>query len=242
MVQYHTVTWYSKLLSLIFFVVVLPAWTFYVGMRVKETEQYYDANTSSDTNLVNLLTVKEIKQQPANIETGNAILEGRAYGMVHDIYEQGGVLFAHVDPADQVSPLECVFRAYDENVSRSCESEGGSVVWNTSSTTISIPLSAKATVAVYYNDGTKIGIKPKTTSSKNGPLYTYSLIAPSASGPTSSTAADLASSYNQILSYDGDGSYRWNPLMYIDMKKGAASLGEDPSKSYITSIEEVWRP
>lgn len=35
-IQWNTVTWYSKLLAVILFIIILPTWTFYLGMRYEE--------------------------------------------------------------------------------------------------------------------------------------------------------------------------------------------------------------
>lgn len=35
-IQWNIVTWYSKLLAVIFFIIILPIWTFYLGMRYEE--------------------------------------------------------------------------------------------------------------------------------------------------------------------------------------------------------------
>ena len=199
------------------------------------------------------------------IDVGQKALEGQVFGMVKDVFEKDGQFWVDIDPADQVSALECVFRSYDENISGSCDEPDGVGTWNVSTSTIAMPLSSKATLAVYYNDGTKIGLKPKIVTTKNGKLYSFLLVnpfnnanassalsTPSLSGTISASAqlststlsnpATLAASYNRILSYDGDDTYRWNPLMYIDVKIGDAKLGEDPSRSYVDTIEEVWRP
>lgn len=237
--SFTTVTWYSKLLSLIFFVAVLPVWTFYLGSRVKELEQYVNPTSNpvvySEQN-INLLAALEAKRQEEKvpqIEIGEVVLTGEVFAFVQGLYEKDGVLYADIDPADQLTDLECVFRAFDLRTSRSCEAERGPIIWNESTSTIAFPLSKKADLAVYYNDGTKIGLKPKVINTKNGKLYDYTL------NPNASTTAEM---YDQILSYDGDSTYRWNPLMHIVIKKGDGKLGEDPGKSYISSIEEVWRP
>ncbi len=36
-IKWNKYTWYSKLLAIIFFLAVLPAWTFYVGMQYEKT-------------------------------------------------------------------------------------------------------------------------------------------------------------------------------------------------------------
>jgi hypothetical protein len=36
-IEWNRVTWYSKLLAVILFILVLPAWTFYLGMKYEET-------------------------------------------------------------------------------------------------------------------------------------------------------------------------------------------------------------
>jgi hypothetical protein len=195
--------------------------------------------------------VKKEKASP-KIDVGSNPLEGKVFGKVQDIYEKDGKFWVNIDPADQVSSLGCVFRAYDAGLSQNCEAPDGLVDWNISTTTISMPLSEKAVLAVYYNDGTKIGLKPKVINSKNGKLYSFalnpnvSMVNTSASVATTTTAeisatstvlslSDIAKKYNRILSYDGDDTYRWNPPMYIEIK--ATDMGSE-----ITSIEEVWRP
>lgn len=37
MIKFNEVTWYSKLAALIFFIVVLPALTFYIGVQYEKT-------------------------------------------------------------------------------------------------------------------------------------------------------------------------------------------------------------
>lgn len=41
MIQWNKVTWYSKLLSVIFFIGVLPVWTFCIGQKYQETQDIY---------------------------------------------------------------------------------------------------------------------------------------------------------------------------------------------------------
>lgn len=38
-IKWNKYTWYSKLLAVIFFIGVLPAWTFYLGMQYEATER-----------------------------------------------------------------------------------------------------------------------------------------------------------------------------------------------------------
>lgn len=232
-IKFNVVTWYSKLLAIIFFIAVLPIWTFYIGTKVKEVEMYSNYNNSNAGGMVALLSLKKKESNPPKIDVGQKVLVGQAFGMIRDVFEKDGKLWVDVDPADQVSALECVFRSYDANISGSCDQPDGVGTWNLSTSTIAMPLSAKATLAVYYNDGTKIGLKPKVVTTKNGKLYSYSLLVSTSSSATS---------YNRVLSYDGDDTYRWNPLMHVNVKNGDAKLGEDPSRSYIDTIEEVWRP
>lgn len=250
--KFNVVTWYSKLLSIIFFIAVLPVLTFYIGTQYQLTIDVENAQVVPNTATQTL--VKKERAEP-KIDVGSSALEGKVFGKIQDIYEKDGKLWVNIDPADQVSTLECVFRAYDAGVSQDCEAPNGNIGWNVSTSTISMPLSEKAFIAVYYNDGTKIGLKPKVINSKNGKLYAFNL-APSAflgasSAVSSSTVAtssptlsDIAKVYNRILSYDGDDTYRWNPLMYIDIQaiKTTGAEGSSGPSSEVTSIEEVWRP
>lgn len=246
-IKFNKVTWYSRLFAIILFIAIIPVLAFYIG-----TQYQLAVDVASSSPVVQTVTVsKKDDQKNPKIDVGDSILEGKVYGMVQKIYEKNGGLWVDVDPAGQVSALECVFRAYDEKSSRSCEAPNGTTIWNSSTSTISLPLGDKAIASVYYNDGTKIGLKPRITNSKNGKLYTFSLLP---SSPIKSTVknskissssepidlappslSDLAKMYNRILSYDGDDTYRWNPLFYIDIKAST-------STSVISSIEEVWRP
>lgn len=237
-IKFNVVTWYSKILSVIFFIAVLPIWTFYIGMKVKEVEIYTNYTNLNVSDTTSLLSLKKKEANPPKIEVDQKALAGQVFGMVKNIFEKDGSLWVNVDPADQVSTLECVFRSYDANISGSCDQPNGEGTWNMSTSTIALPLSSKASLAVYYNDGTNIGLKPKTIVTKHGKIYSFSLILNS----STSTPASLAATFNRILSYDGDDTYRWNPLMYINIKKGDIKLGEDPDRSYVDKIEEVWRP
>ncbi len=247
-IQFNVVTWYSKLLSIIFFIAVLPALTFYIG-RQYELATNIQAGPS-DPVPTSIIFVKKEKEEP-KIDVGASPLEGQVFGKVQSIYEKDGRLWANIDPADQVTSLECVFRAYDAGLSEDCDAPNGNIAWNISTSTISMPLSDKATLSVYYNDGTKIDLRPKVTSGKNGKLYSFALSASGAPSGTSSSGSalssstaslslpDLAGKYNRILSYDGDDTYRWNPLMYIDIR--AVTHGSS-TRSEVSSMEEVWRP
>lgn len=223
-IQFNVVTWYSKLLSIIFFIAIVPTLTFFIGQKYQQTLDV--TNAQSMFLVMPTVSVNRSTQtkEPVSIDIGDGVLEGKTFGFVTEIYEKGGELWAHVDPADQVTMVECVFRAYDEQSSRDCQAPNGTTIWNTSTSTITVPLDSKAMVAVYYNDGTKIDLKPRIVNSKNGKLYAFSL-----------GSSTLAQKYNRILSYDGDDTYRWNPLMYLDIKNV-------DGKSKIYSIEEVWKP
>lgn len=41
MIVWNKVTWYSKLLAVIFFLGILPAWTFFLGMKYEEAKSAY---------------------------------------------------------------------------------------------------------------------------------------------------------------------------------------------------------
>jgi hypothetical protein len=248
-IQFNVVTWYSKLLSIIFFIAVVPALTFFIGQRYQQTLDI----TNNQSMLAAMPVVSVVRstesEDSVSIDIGDGVLEGKTFGFVTEIYEKGGELWVNIDPADQVTMAECVFRAYDEQSSRDCQAPNGTTVWNTSTSTITVPLDSKAMIAVYYNDGTKIDLKPKVINSKNGKLYAFPLSIPNASttvaastSPTTATSTEssdgvstLAQKYNRILSHDGDDTYRWNPLMYLDIKNV-------DGKSKIYSIEEVWKP
>ncbi len=241
-IQFNVVTWYSKLLSIIFFIAVVPTLTFFIGQKYQQT---IDAtNGQSISAVMPVLPTRNTQiKEPVAIDIGDGVLEGKTFGFVTEIYEKGGELWVNIDPADQVSLAECVFRAYDEQSSRDCQAPNGTTIWNTSTSTITVPLDPKAMVAVYYNDGTKIDLKPKVINSKNGKLYAFSLSTPTVLSSTTSATSTvsvgdltaLAQKYNRILSHDGDDTYRWNPLMYLDIKNV-------DGKSKIYSIEEVWKP
>lgn len=237
-IKFNVVTWYSKLLSIIFFIAVLPVLTFYIGGQYQLT---LDMQNGQQISLAPVL-VKKAKEEP-KINVGTSALEGSVFGKIQNIYEKDGKLWVNIDPADQVSTLECVFRAYDTNVSQDCDAPNGNITWNVSTSTISMPLSEKAILSVYYNDGSKIGLKSKVINSKNGKLYTFAL-ATAVGSTTPSSLSDLAKTYNRILSYDGDDTYRWNPLMNIEIRevKQTASSTNNGVSSEVTSIEEVWRP
>jgi hypothetical protein len=224
-IKFNVVTWYSKLLSIIFFIAVLPVLTFYIGTQYQLTvdlQSGQNMNLLSDALSISNSILKREKSTP-KIDIGESALKGKVYGMVQNIYEKDGSLWVNIDPADQVDTLECVFRAYDAGVSRECDAPNGLTEWNLSTSTIALPVSPKATLSVYYNDGTKIDLKPKVTT-KNAKLYTFTL-----------ATSTVAKSYNRILSYDGDDTYRWNPLMYIEIQDVSGT-------SMVTSIEEVWKP
>jgi hypothetical protein len=255
-IQFHTVTWYSKLLSILFFIAVLPVLTFYIGKQYQLTLDV----TNNQPVFVLPSIQKNTNKKDQKIDIGDSVLEGNVYGLIQNIFEKDGKLWVNIDPADQVTTLQCVFRAYDAGISGACDAPNGMRGWNVSTSTIAMPLSEKATLAVYYNDGTKIDLKPKVINSKNGKLYNFTLTmaavsstpatssasatsaAPSIS--TTPTASQMAKTYNRILSYDGDDTYRWNPLMLIHITardivnaEGAASV-----VSEVDAIEEVWKP
>lgn len=247
-IKFNVVTWYSKLLSIIFFIAVLPVLTFYIGSQYQIT---LDAENSQQISLTPVL-VKKIKEDP-KINVGASTLEGSVFGKIESIFEKDGKLWVNIDPADQVSTLECVFRAYDAGVSQDCDAPNGNISWNISTSTIAMPLSEKAILSVYYNNGSKIDLKPKVINTKNGKLYSFNLTPSMVGQSTSSTSSstqtilslsDLAKAYNKILSYDGDDTYRWNPLMSIEIKtiKSSASSTGSGASSEVASIEEVWRP
>jgi hypothetical protein len=241
-IKFNVVTWYSKLLSILFFIGVLPVLTFYIGTQYELTTGPDVQIGQSMSMLASSILIKKQKADP-KIDMGGSALQGKVFGKIQSVYEKDGRLWVNIDPADQVSQLECVFRAYDAGLSKDCTAPDGNIVWNISTSTISMPLSEKATLSVYYNDGTKIGLTPKVINSKNGKLYSFALSA-SATGPASSsssstTAADLSKRYNRILSYDGDDTYRWNPLMQIEIK--SVEVGSSTT-SEVSSIEEVWKP
>jgi hypothetical protein len=51
----------------------------------------------------------------------------------------------------------------------------------------------------------------------------------------------LAASYNRILSYDGDDTYRWSPVMTINIQAVEDDIG-NVAGAEVVSIEEVWVP
>lgn len=241
-IQFNVVTWYSKLLSIIFFIAALPVLTFYIGTQYELTVNSQNGQVTTMPQSAPIILIKKDKTDP-KIDVGASALEGRVFGKIQGIYEKDGRLWANIDPADQVTSLQCVFRAYDAGLSEDCDAPNGNIAWNISTSTISMPLSDKATLSVYYNDGTKIDLRPKAIIGKNGKLYSFALSARGTSTAASSTAtlslADLAKKYDRILSYDGDDTYRWNPLMYIDIKAVKSGSG---TSSEVTSMEEIWRP
>lgn len=266
--KFNVVTWYSKLLSIIFFIAVLPILTFYIGTQYQLTVNSQNGEVVVATTPSVILKKEKVTPK---IDVDPVALEGEVFGKIQDVYEKDGKLWVNIDPADRVSALECVFRAYDASLSQNCEAPDGIVDWNISTSTISMPLSEKAVLAVYYNDGTKIGLKPRVINSKNGKLYSFVLnakasivnantntsVATTTDTPTPPTVlslSDIAKKYNRILSYDGDDTYRWNPPMYIQIKAkktdaidsssvGTGKISEVSSTiSEVTSVEEVWRP
>lgn len=44
MIKFNQVTWYSKLAAIIFFIGVIPALTFYIGMKYQETKTVIENN------------------------------------------------------------------------------------------------------------------------------------------------------------------------------------------------------
>ncbi len=235
--QFNVVTWYSKLLSIIFFIAVLPVLTFYIGTQYQLA---VDAGTSQTVLLSQapIVSVKKDEVALPKIDIGDGALEGEVRGIIQNIFEKDGKLWVNIDPADRVSLLECVFRSYDVGLSRNCEAPNGEVGWNVSTTTIAMPLSEKAGIAVYYNDGTKIGLKPRTLTVKGNKIYAFSL---SPKTNASTTLSDLASSYNRILSHDGDDTYRWSPVMMINIRAVEDSTGA-VTRAEVVSMEEIWMP
>ncbi|MBP6974682.1 MAG: hypothetical protein KBB54_01940 [Candidatus Pacebacteria bacterium] len=235
--QFNVVTWYSKLLSIIFFIAVLPVLTFYIGTQYQltvDTQSGQGAMQSQNP----FVFAKKIEATAPKINIGNSVLEGEVKGIVQNIYERDGRLWVNIDPADLVSTLECVFKSYDAGVSRECEAPNGNTRWNMSTTTIAMPLSEKAGIAVYYNDGTKIGLKPRILNVRNNKIYAFTL---SPSTTASTTLSTLAASYNRILSYDGDDTYRWSPVMTINIRAVEDDTGNVVGAE-VVSIEEVWVP
>ena len=54
-IKWNTVTWYSKLLAVFFFIGIIPAWTFYIGMQYQETKEAMvlpNLQSFSDTSVV----------------------------------------------------------------------------------------------------------------------------------------------------------------------------------------------
>ena len=238
--QFNVVTWYSKLLSIIFFIAVVPTLTFYIGQQYQLT---IDAQGGQSLEWSQVTpTVKKEEPSVPKIDIGDGILEGEVRGIVQNIYERDGKLWVNIDPADRVSTLECVFRAYDAGISRDCDAPNANKVWNNSTSTIAMPLSDKAGIAVYYNDGTKIGLKPRMLTVKNNKIYAFTLSPKAASSTTASTTlSDLATSYNRILSYDGDDTYRWSPVMMITISAVEDNSGKVVG-SEVVSMEEIWIP
>lgn len=235
--QFNVVTWYSKLLSIIFFIAVLPMLTFYIGTQYQLTVDVQSGkNIAVSQNPINVS--KRQEQAIPKINIGDSALVGEVRGIVQNIYAKDGRLWVDIDPADMVSTLECVFRSYDASVSKECEAPNGNTRWNMSTTTIAMPLAEKAGIAVYYNDGTKIGLKPRTVTVKNNKIYAFSLT-PKVNAST--TLSDLAASYNRILSYDGDDTYRWSPVMMITVQPIQDGGGE-VSGAEVVSMEEIWMP
>jgi hypothetical protein len=244
-IKFNTVTWYSKLFSILFFIAVLPILTFYIGTQYQLTVSYQNGQPVSLVPIV-----KKEKVEP-KIDIGTSELSGDVSGKVTEVYERDGKLWVNIDPSDSISTLACVFRAYDAGLSRDCQAPNGLVGWDLSTSTIAMPLSEKATLAVYYNDGTKINLKPKVINETNGKLYSFSLTSTPAllvsSSSTSSPAlslSDVAKMYNRILSFDGDDTYRWNPPMYISVRaiQSTGTTSQSGASSEVVSIKEVWRP
>ena len=64
-IYWNKVTWYSKLLAIIFFIAILPTWTFYIGMQYEKTVDSYNVNdtpsqVSVPTNTSDTPTTKQI--------------------------------------------------------------------------------------------------------------------------------------------------------------------------------------
>ncbi len=49
-IKWNTVTWYSKLLSVIFFIAILPVWTFYLGMKYQEAKEVLQTSSTQSFN------------------------------------------------------------------------------------------------------------------------------------------------------------------------------------------------
>lgn len=239
--QFNVVTWYSKLLAIIFFIAVLPTLTFYIGQQYQLAVDAQGGQNLEWSQVVPVVK-KDTESSIPKIDIGQGILEGEVRGIVRDIYERDGKLWVNIDPADRVSTLECVFRAYDAGISQDCDAPNANRVWNNSTSTIAMPLSEKAGIAVYYNDGTKIGLKPRVLTVRNNKIYAFTLSPKVAASTTASTTlSDLAASYNRILSYDGDDTYRWSPIMMITISAVEDNSGA-VTGSEVVSMEEIWIP
>jgi hypothetical protein len=63
MIKWNEYTWYSRLAAAIFFIIVLPIWTFYLGQKYQETRHLKESNTSQvfdvNTNLKHSTTTPD---------------------------------------------------------------------------------------------------------------------------------------------------------------------------------------
>ena len=123
--QFHTVTWYSRFIALIFFLAVLPVWTFYIGTQYQKTIdqlEYVDAHVEYKKSLsvahgdVDNPQLQNVRSELVRIKTeGGLCREGICTSEVV-LYADG---FVHV-----VSPIKKTYtisKSTVENLKREIE-------------------------------------------------------------------------------------------------------------------------
>ena len=80
MIDWNNVTKYSKLCAIVFFVGILPVWSFYIGKQVADTKSTQDMQLSCFSPVIKIYSASKECLQVEN-ETPHA----SSTGMVHEI-------------------------------------------------------------------------------------------------------------------------------------------------------------
>lgn len=80
-IKWNEYTWYSKLLAAIFFIVILPAWTFYIGTQYQST---VESQIYNPINMNNVQKVK-IEDYETMVAQFNKITKGQSMQEVRDL-------------------------------------------------------------------------------------------------------------------------------------------------------------
>jgi hypothetical protein len=81
-VQFHTVTWYSRILALIFFLAVLPVWTFYISIQYQKTvdqleykNNYVEYKKNPSTNQLNQIELPSTHSELVRVKTEGGLCQ-----------------------------------------------------------------------------------------------------------------------------------------------------------------------